>query len=182
MEGEKFVVTDKTQKSRGSENESGNGREKARGNYQRPQTKLPESRGTRDQQERKRYPNRSEEERIHKSYSGSRNQSQNGFREKSYSSSSRINKDEEQLKKRNEPRRLSADKENRLKDPLPDKMEIINRLEKEKKVIHRKEEEKRKQVKASKPVIRPKRSNNIDWTREYENDSYDDDDIDLYLI
>ena len=28
---------------------------------------------------------------------------------------------------------------------------------------------------------RPKRSNNIDWTREYENGSYDDDDLDAYL-
>lgn len=89
-------------------------------------------------------------------------------------------KDEEQPKRRSEPRK-SQDKDARFKEQQPDKFDIINRLEKEKKAMQKKEEEKRKNVKSARAVARPKRSNNIDWTREYENGSYDDDEMDMYL-
>ncbi len=39
----------------------------------------------------------------------------------------------------------------------------------------------RKNQKPARQQSRPKRTNNIDWTREYENGSYDDDDLDAYL-
>ena len=39
----------------------------------------------------------------------------------------------------------------------------------------------RKNSKPARMQTRPKRTNNIDWTREYENGSYDDDDLDMYL-
>lgn len=89
-------------------------------------------------------------------------------------------KDEDQPRRRSEPRK-SQDKDARFKEQQSDKAGIINRLEKEKKAMHKKEEEKRKNSKPARTVVRPKRSNNIDWTREYENGSYDDDDMDLYL-
>ena len=75
------------------------------------------------------------------------------------------------------------DRDTKFKEQQPDKMEIINRLEKEKKVMQKKEkeEEKRKNTKP-KTAAKPKRMNNIDWTREYENDSYDNDEMDAYLI
>lgn len=74
----------------------------------------------------------------------------------------------------------NRDRDNKVKEQQPDKMEIINRIEKEKKAMQKKQAERRN----SKPVrqqSRPKRTNNIDWTRAYENDSYDDDDLDMYL-
>lgn len=70
------------------------------------------------------------------------------------------------------------------KEAQPDKTAIINRLEKEKKAVSKKKQyetaaKDNKAVKAAQP--KPKRSNNIDWTKEYENGSYDDDDLDIYL-
>ena len=56
----------------------------------------------------------------------------------------------------------------------------MNRIEREKKAMMKKSESNRK-AKPVKQQVRPKRSNNIDWTREYENGSYDDDDLDMYL-
>lgn len=67
------------------------------------------------------------------------------------------------------------------KEQQSDKFEIINRLEKEKKAIKKKQNDNKKEVKPPKQQARPKRSGNIDWTREYENGSYDDDDLDMYL-
>ena len=90
-------------------------------------------------------------------------------------------KDEEQPKRRSDPRRVQDKDTARIKEQQPDKFDIINRLEKEKKAMQRKEEEKKKNSKPARAVARPKRSNNIDWTREYENGSYDDDDMDMYL-
>ena len=59
-------------------------------------------------------------------------------------------------------------------------MEVKNRLEKEKKAITKKQNSSQKDNRSVKHQARPKRSGNIDWTREYENDSYDDDDLDMY--
>ncbi len=89
-------------------------------------------------------------------------------------------RDEESVKRRSEPKR-SQDKDARFKEQQPDKIDIINRLEKEKKAMQKKEEEKKKNSRSARAVSKPKRSNNIDWTREYENDSYDDDEMDMYL-
>ena len=77
-------------------------------------------------------------------------------------------------------KRQASSKEGKAKEQQPDKIEIMNRIEKEKKAMQKKQAER----KNSKPVRmqnRPNRTNNIDWTREYENGSYDDDDLDMYL-
>ena len=66
----------------------------------------------------------------------------------------------------------------KIKEQQPDKMDVVKRLEKEKKAMQKKNnnqnslKNKAKVGRVQRPV---KRSNNIDWTREYENDSYDDD-------
>jgi len=84
-------------------------------------------------------------------------------------------KDDDEVVRR--PKQTKADA--KPKEQQTEKIEIINRLEKEKKVIQKKSEVK-KEVKAPKVQPKPKRVNNIDWTREYENGSYDDDDLDMY--
>ena len=70
----------------------------------------------------------------------------------------------------------------KIKEQQPDKMDIVKRLEKEKKAMQKKNNQNSQKNKANTGrVQRPmKRSNNIDWTREYENDSYDDDDMSMY--
>lgn len=75
------------------------------------------------------------------------------------------------------PQKRQSTKENKVKEQQPDKVEIMNRIEREKKAIQKKQAE-RKNSKPSRVQNRPKRTNNIDWTREYENDSYDD--LDMY--
>lgn len=77
-------------------------------------------------------------------------------------------------------RKQTASKEGKPKEQQPDKIEIMNRIEKEKKAMQKKQAE-RKNSKPARMQNRPKRTNNIDWTREYENGSYDDDDLDIYL-
>lgn len=72
------------------------------------------------------------------------------------------------------------DRDNKIKEQQPDKIEIMNRIEKEKKAMQKKQAE-RRNARSVRPQARPKRTNNIDWTREYENGSYDDDDLDMYL-
>lgn len=68
----------------------------------------------------------------------------------------------------------------KVKEQQPDKMDVVKRLEKEKKAMQKKNNNqnslkgKANAGRVQRPV---KRSNNIDWTREYENDSYDDDDM-----
>lgn len=77
-------------------------------------------------------------------------------------------------------RRQKPKADNKPKEQQPDKFEIINRIEKEKKAMKKKHTESRGDSRP-KHTVKPKRSGNIDWTREYENDSYDDDDLDMYL-
>lgn len=89
-----------------------------------------------------------------------------------------MNKEEEDAPRREF--RSKSTKDTKPKEPQQEKIDIKNRLEKEKKVMQKKQENKKAAVK-HKPQARPKRSNNIDWTREYENDSYDDDYLDSYL-
>lgn len=75
-----------------------------------------------------------------------------------------------------------SNKDSKTKEQQVGKIDIINRLEKEKKAVQKKKvENNRKGNKNIKPQLKPKRVNNIDWTKEYENDSYDDDDLDIYL-
>ena len=122
-------------------------------------------------------------ETKNRSYSGTgearQNHSYNSRPRNNYMSADK-DKDEEQPRRRSEPRR-TMDKDARYKEQQPDKFDIINRLEKEKKAMQKKEEEKKKNSKHSKTMEKPKRVNNIDWAREYENGSYDDDDMDMYL-
>ena len=77
--------------------------------------------------------------------------------------------------------RAKSSQRDSKKEQQPDKIEIMNRIQKEKKAIQKKQSENRKNNKPVRPQAKPKRSNNIDWTREYENGSYDDDDLDMYL-
>ena len=67
------------------------------------------------------------------------------------------------------------------KEQQPDKFETIKRLEKEKKVMLKKQESK-KTEKAAKPQMKQKRANNVDWTRGYQNGLYDDDDEDYTML
>ena len=77
--------------------------------------------------------------------------------------------------KRETHRRPSPVKE-KPKEQQTDKMEVVKRLEKEKKAVQKKKQNTKKNQQA-RPQVRVKRTNNIDWTREYENDSFDDDDM-----
>lgn len=72
-------------------------------------------------------------------------------------------------------RKASAPAREKPKEQTTDKMEVVKRLEKEKKAMQKKNQSKKTQQ--SRPQVRIKRTNNIDWTKEYENDSYDDDDM-----
>ena len=98
--------------------------------------------------------------------------SNNGFGGKVFDK----DKDEETPVRRSKPKT-----DNKPREQQPDKFEIINRIEKEKKAMKKKHTESRNDQRPAKHTARPKRSGNIDWTREYENDSYDDDDLDMYL-
>lgn len=81
----------------------------------------------------------------------------------------------------NNRQKSSQNRESKVKEQQPDKMEIINRIEKEKKAIQKKKSERKNTNRGSRQQSRPKRMGNVDWTRAYENDSYDDDDFDAYL-
>lgn len=78
--------------------------------------------------------------------------------------------------------RVKSSQKDSKKEQQPDKIDIMNRIEREKKAIQKKKaENSRKNNKPAKAHTKVKRSNNIDWTREYENGSYDDDELDMYL-
>ena len=67
------------------------------------------------------------------------------------------------------------------KEQQPDKFETIKRLEREKKAMQKKQESK-KTEKQAKPQVKQKRTNNIDWTRGYQNGLYGDDDEDYTML
>lgn len=63
------------------------------------------------------------------------------------------------------------------REQQPDKIETIKRLEREKKALRKKSmEEERKTDKPNKPMIKQKRTSNIDWTKGYNMGLYGDDD------
>jgi hypothetical protein len=73
----------------------------------------------------------------------------------------------------------SRTKSGKEKEQQPDKLETIKRLEKEKKVMQKKSQElSRKSEKPSKPIIKQRRTTNIDWTKGYAKGLFDDDDED----
>ena len=85
--------------------------------------------------------------------------------------------DYEQKPVHRKPQSSNRDKD-KLKEQQPDKMEVVKRLEKEKKAMQKKNQDSsKKRNQQARPQVRIKRTNNIDWTREYENDSFDDDDM-----
>lgn len=90
-----------------------------------------------------------------------------------------MDEDEYEHKKFESKKRNFSSNKDKIKDLQPDKMDITKRFEKEKKVMQKKKQDK-KNHQQSRPQTRVKRSNNVDWTREYENDSYDDDDMSYY--
>lgn len=77
-------------------------------------------------------------------------------------------------------RRPKQTKSDKPKEQQTDKFEIQSRLEKEKKAMKKKNNDAKKELKTPKHQVKPKRSGNVDWTREYENGSYDDDELDMY--
>ena len=107
---------------------------------------------------------------------GDFNRSKNGYN-RNFDRNAGFGKDKDEEDK--PVRRPKQTKTDKPKEQQPDKIDIINRLEKEKKAMKKKREEKKE--KPVKHQVRPKRSGNVDWTREYENDSYDDDDLDMYF-
>ena len=109
-------------------------------------------------------------------YSSQRSYNNGGYSNNGFNKGFDKDKDEETPVRRSKPKTDSKPKEQQ-----PDKFEIINRIEKEKKAMKKKHTESRGDQRPAKHTARPKRSGNIDWTREYENDSYDDDDLDMYL-
>lgn len=87
---------------------------------------------------------------------------------------------DEDLKPGQRSSRQSQNKETKVKEQQPDKSQIINRIEKEKKAVQKKQAD-RKNNKSARQVLKPKRTNNIDWTNVYENGEYDDDDMDMFF-
>ena len=67
------------------------------------------------------------------------------------------------------------------KEAQPDKAVAAKRFEKEKKAMQKKSQENKKE-KSNRPLMKRKRTNNIDWTRGYENGLYGDDDDDDYSL
>jgi len=64
------------------------------------------------------------------------------------------------------------------REQQPDKFETLKRLENEKKIKQKKLDQElgNKWPKPNKPLVKHKRTNNIDWTKGYEKGFFDDDD------
>lgn len=64
------------------------------------------------------------------------------------------------------------------KEQQPDKFETLKRLENEKKIKQKKlnQEFSNKSERPNKPLVKHRRTSNIDWTKGYEKGLYDDDD------
>lgn len=73
-------------------------------------------------------------------------------------------------------RSKDKDSSSAVKEQQPDKFDTIKRIEKEQKAVKKKKDNQKAKSANARPQIHVKRSNNIDWTKEYENDSFDDDD------
>ena len=85
--------------------------------------------------------------------------------------------EEEQKPKAARSLRNHLGKEKSLENQ-PDMAELTSRWEKEKeKKMEKKNIENKREMRetSGRPVAKKRRQNNIDWTREYENDSFDDD-------
>lgn len=74
--------------------------------------------------------------------------------------------------------RDSRSKSGQMKEQQSDKYETLKRLEKEKKIKQKKmdQEFSGKLERPNKPMIKHRRTNNIDWTKGYEKGLFDDDD------
>ena len=158
------------------------GNDKARGNFKRD----GQSRGNGEYKPRNNNgeykPRTNNGEYKPKSNNGGGYGSQRSYNNGGYSNSGFGGKVFDKDKDEETPVRRSKPKtDNKPREQQPDKFEIINRIEKEKKAMKKKHTESRNDQRPAKHTARPKRSGNIDWTREYENDSYDDDDLDMYL-
>lgn len=64
------------------------------------------------------------------------------------------------------------------REQQPDKFETLKRLENEKKIKQKKQDQEfgNKSEKPNKPLVKHRRTNNIDWTKGYEKGLFDDDD------
>lgn len=160
----------------------GNGEYKSRGNGEyKPRTNgeyKPRTNGEYKPRSNGEYKPRTSGEYKPRTNSGSYERSNNGGYSNSFNTKGfDKDKDEDNVA----VRRQKPKTDSKPKEPQIDKLDIINRLEKEKKAMKKKNTESRNESKPARHVAKPKRSGNIDWTREYENDSYDDDDLDMYL-
>lgn len=91
---------------------------------------------------------------------------------KNYNSAPRFSgkdDDDDEGARRNRP---SRPKESKTGVSIPDKSKIQLRLEKEQKSMKKKQQSKRKE--STRPQPRVKRSNNVNYTKNYANGDYDD--------
>lgn len=107
------------------------------------------------------------------------NKSERYDRNKNYNSVPRFpnkDEDEEDNGRRSKP---SRPKENKPSVAIPDKNKVQLRLEKEQKSMKKKQQSKKKE--SARPQPRVKRSNNVNYTKNYANGDYDDyEDYDEY--
>lgn len=104
----------------------------------------------------------------------------NGFRkDEDYESDNRRGKGHTPGGQRGDVKSKSS--QGKEKDIQSDKMETIKRLEKEKKVLERKNQESEKEkADQTKPQMKKRRTGNIDWTKGYAKGRYGDDDEEDY--
>lgn len=90
----------------------------------------------------------------------------------SYGFSKDKDEDEERRPFHSKPRRTEKNDElAKIKEQQSDKLLIMKKLEKEQKAMKKKSEEKKK---SQRPVQKQKRSNNINYTRQYEDGMFED--------
>ncbi len=102
------------------------------------------------------------------SYGKGQNRYQGSFRAKDK------DEDEDRKPRMSKPRRSEKkDEFAQVKEQQSDKLIMIKKFEKEQKAMKKKSEEKRR-TQSSRPIPKQKRSNNINYTRQYENGMYED--------
>ena len=140
------------------------------GRENKPYSKDPKPYGGKD----------SKDDKTAGNYSRNRNLKGSGYnKDKDYDSDKMYGKGYSSGKDQRMGDSRSRSSQNKEKEQQPDKFETIKRLEREKKAIQKKSQEiNKKSERPSKPQIKHRRTNNIDWTKGYANGRYGDDDED----
>lgn len=195
MRGETFVVSSSTSEERTSQGYNGNRNNGGRQEYKPRSYNKDYKSGTDTEKKDYRNSNNGEKKDYRSNYNTERKDyKKRDGNDKPYNNN-RYNKDDDygqsrnsragnnhgkDYKTRNNDSRggTAQQKETKVREQQPDKVDIVKRLEKEKKVMQKKTEASKKAKGANaRPQVKVKRTNNIDWTKEYENDSFDDDDM-----